>query len=219
MKRYRFPGRNSQSGLALLVALIVLAAMTMAGIALVRSVDTNALVASNLSHRQGAQFAGEAGVEEARTWLLGSATATLGSDDGSRGFFATRGAGIDLTGNSTATTSDNIKWKDYDGDTESGTVAPRCMNKDEAGNQVCYVINRMCDNAGPIDMATCDVITAPPGLSGDESIGVHNPEVHGGVPDAIPEGDPPFFALYRITVRTSGPRNNVSFIQVFLAIS
>lgn len=214
-----YPARRLQSGLALLVALIVLAAMTMAGVALVRSVDTNALVASNLSHRQGAQFAGEAGVEEARSWLLGSTSVALGGDDGSHGYFATRGTGVDLTGNSTTTTSDDIKWKDYDGSTQSGAIAPRCMAKDEAGNQVCYVVNRMCDSAGSIDLTTCDVITAPPGLSGDTSIGIHNPEVHGGVPDAIPEGDPPYFALYRITVRTSGPRNNVSFIQVFLAIS
>jgi type IV pilus assembly protein PilX len=196
MTNYRNPSKNAQSGLVLLVALIVLAAMTMAGIALVRSVDTNALVASNLSHRQGAQFAGEAGVEEARAWLLTKLSTDLGTD-----------------------TSDNVKWKDFDGSTQSGSTTPRCMDRDDVGNQVCYVVNRMCDNAGAIDLATCDVVTSPLGTNPLDSRGLHGPQRTGDVPPPIPSGSPPVFALYRVTVRTSGPRNNVSFIQVFLVLS
>lgn len=219
MTTNRHPSRNSQSGLVLLVALIVLAAMTMAGIALVRSVDTNALVASNLSHRQGAQFAGEAGVEEARAWLLTKLPTDLGADNSTYGYMATRLASLDLTGNSTTTTTDNVKWKDFDGGTQAGTATPLCMERDDSGNQVCYVVNRMCDSAGAVDLATCDVITSPSGPSGDGSLNKHSPDVSGDPAKDIPTGSPPHFALYRVTVRTSGPRNNVSFIQVFLAIS
>jgi type IV pilus assembly protein PilX len=215
----RYPSRNKQTGLVLLVALVVLAAMTMAGVALLRSVDTGALMASNLSHRQGAQFAGEAGVEEARTWLLSGAPADFVTDNSGHGYFATRGTGVDLTGNATTSTSDNIKWKDYDGDVQSGGITPKCMAKDEAGNQVCYVVNRMCDAAGTFDLTTCDVITAPVGVGGDQPNTQHAPQTQGDVPDPIPVGDPPYFGIYRVTVRTSGPRNNVSFIQVFLALS
>jgi Tfp pilus assembly protein PilX len=218
MTNYRTPAKSAQSGLVLLVALIVLTAMTMAGIALVRSVDTNALVASNLSHRQGAQFAGEAGVEEARAWLLTMAASDLGADNSASGYFATRLAGMDLTGNSTTATSDNVKWKDFDGSIQSGSTTPLCMAKDDAGNQVCYVVNRMCDNPGAVDRATCDVITSPPGSSGLTSHDKYRPDITFNITDPIPSGNPPIAALYRVTVRTSGPRNNVSFIQVFLAI-
>lgn len=218
MTDYRNPSKNAQSGLVLLVALIVLAAMTMAGIALVRSVDTNALVASNLSHRQGAQFAGEAGVEEARAWLLTKLPTDLGADSNAYGYIATRLASLDLTGNSTTTTTDNVKWKDFDDSIQAGSIAPRCRDKDDSGNRVCYVVNRMCDNAGAFDLATCDVITSSSGSSGDSSSGKRGSDVTYGLVDKIPTGSPSHFALYRVTVRTSGPRNNVSFIQVFLAI-
>jgi Tfp pilus assembly protein PilX len=56
-----------QRGAILFIALIVLVAMTLAGIALMRSVDTNVLIAGNLAFRQGATAAGDYGVEDART--------------------------------------------------------------------------------------------------------------------------------------------------------
>src|SRR4051794_33864237 len=49
-----------QQGVVLLIALIVLVAMTLAGIGLVRSVDTGNMVAGNLAFKQGATLAGDA---------------------------------------------------------------------------------------------------------------------------------------------------------------
>jgi type IV pilus assembly protein PilX len=60
---------NRQQGVVLLVALIVLVALTLAGVALVRSVDTANLVAGNLSFHQSAIQAGERSTELAVTWL------------------------------------------------------------------------------------------------------------------------------------------------------
>lgn len=51
--------RRAQQGVVLFVALIILVAMTLAGIALMRSVDTNVLIAGNLAFRQGATMAGD----------------------------------------------------------------------------------------------------------------------------------------------------------------
>ena len=48
---HRNPG--GQSGVVLFIALIVLVAMSLAGVALVRSVDTNLLIAGNLAFKQG----------------------------------------------------------------------------------------------------------------------------------------------------------------------
>ena len=50
--------------------------MSLAGIALIRSVDTSNLIAGNLAFRQGATIAGDWGLETARTWLLNQATNT-----------------------------------------------------------------------------------------------------------------------------------------------
>jgi len=56
---------RQQQGLALMVALIALVAMTLAGVALVRSIDTNALIAGNLAFRQSATMSAEQGIEAA----------------------------------------------------------------------------------------------------------------------------------------------------------
>ena len=63
------PLRRAQSGVVLFIALIILVAMTLAGIALMRSVDTNVLIAGNLAFRQATTLAGDWGIEEARSWL------------------------------------------------------------------------------------------------------------------------------------------------------
>jgi Tfp pilus assembly protein PilX len=54
--------RRAQQGVVLFIALIVLVAMSLAGIALMRSVDTNVLIAGNLAFRQGATMAGDWGI-------------------------------------------------------------------------------------------------------------------------------------------------------------
>ena len=61
--------RKRQQGVILFVALIVLVAMSLTGIALMRSVDTNLLVAGNLAFRQGATAASDWGVEAARAFF------------------------------------------------------------------------------------------------------------------------------------------------------
>ena len=59
MNRIARVSRRAQRGVILFVALIVLVAMSLTGIALIRSVDTNVLVAGNLAFRQGATAAAD----------------------------------------------------------------------------------------------------------------------------------------------------------------
>jgi hypothetical protein len=58
---------SRQRGSALFIALISLVTMTLAGIALVRSVDTINLISGNFSFRQAALHASDLGVEAAST--------------------------------------------------------------------------------------------------------------------------------------------------------
>ena len=79
-----------QQGMVLLVALIVLVAITVAGIALIRSVDTTTLVAGNLAFQQAAIHASDTGVERAIAVLKQRSTDdTLNIDDETNGYFAT----------------------------------------------------------------------------------------------------------------------------------
>lgn len=157
--------QRQEQGVALLVAMIALVVMSLAGVALLRSVDTSALIAGNLAFRQGATNAGDAGVETARTWLANN-SAALESDNAAAGYYATRmnaggvdGRGIDLTGSRTASTADDVRWVKADDSVASGQYTPACIAaKDEAGNKICYVIHRLCVQTGALQDANCSSV-------------------------------------------------------------
>ncbi len=70
----------TQKGVVLFIALIVLVALTMAGIALVRSVDTANIIAGNLAFKEGTLQAADLGVEAAVTALPDIVTNNLDTD-------------------------------------------------------------------------------------------------------------------------------------------
>lgn len=213
---------RSQRGLALLVALLVLVAMSLAGIALVRSVDTASMVAGNIAFRQGATLAADAGVEDARKFLLAATGTALESSDPAKAYYATSQDALDLTGNRTPTVdADNVSWPD----TPEGASTPKCLNKDAAGNTVCYIIHRLCDETGPIDTVNCSVrkymISGDGDGIGGNSLGIRQPGVaYSGRDPRVDDGSgtstTTWLVYYRVTVRVAGPRNNVSFVQAFL---
>ncbi len=209
-----------QRGITLIIALIVLVAMSLAGIALVRSVDTGVMVAGNLAFRQGATVAGDAGIEAARTWLMGNNSALLENDVPGSGYYATQqftketpindpNNDVDLTGNLTANdTSNDVDWENKG----IGIASPMCLATDTAGNTTCYIIHRMCNAVGPLDASKCSTRQS---IKTGSSLGALRQMV------TYQEGKWPDFAnqaYYRVTVRIAGPRNNISFIQTFLLI-
>ncbi|MBU1235941.1 MAG: hypothetical protein KJ634_05605 [Gammaproteobacteria bacterium] len=207
------PTFRHQGGLALLVALIVLVAMSLAGVALIRSVDTNTMIASNLAFRQSAREGADARAETALAWLVAQTTTNLESNHASDGYLATISS-IDLTGNATTVDTDNVQWQEYDGSTLAGSVTPVCASKDAADNVVCYIIERMCDSGtSTLDPATCDTTTGA--LAATDESG------YGSSASGLSSLDPTInrAGIYRVTIRASGPRNNASFVQVFLAVS
>lgn len=204
MKTPKHP--KHQSGLALMAAMIALVVMAIAAIALIRTVDTGVLVAGNLAFRQGAVSAGDAGIEAARTWMLANRTA-LNNDTTSEGYYANSQSGVDLTGNTTTSTSDDVAWNG------TGVSTPKCLATDARGNTVCYIIHRMCDTSGgAIDAATCTTKTGSVG--GSSQGGGRQMETY----QQASWSDVTLFAYYRVTVRVAGPRNNISFVQAFLII-
>jgi len=199
--------RRRQRGVALVMALIVLVAMTLAGLAMMRSVDTSSLIAGNLAFKQSAAISADAGVEAAIAWVNGRPDG-LSADVGGEGYWASSQQSLDLTGNDTPEARDDLDWSD------PGKVAQ--LPVDTAGNQVSFIIHRMCDVAGKFDPAKCATAPGPGKTGGAESIGILRPML---TYQPLPKGGDGggTLALYRITVRVVGPRSNVSFVQAIIS--
>lgn len=185
-----------QRGAVLFIALIVLVAMSLAGIALIRGVDTANLIAGNLAFKQNATHGGDWGVEQARAWLQGQPATSLYNDDAAtKRYYAAMQTGLDFTA------TDPTK-PDFDWDNNSFSAGP-----DPAGNpEVRYVIHRMCDLAGNPGSVNC-VRTSTGGTTG----GTQGGATYGGY--ALPTTSQIY---YRITARVTGPRNTVSYVQVMV---
>jgi type IV pilus assembly protein PilX len=197
--RTRLPARR-QRGAILFVALVVLVAMSLAGIALMRSVDTNVLIAGNLAFRQGATAAGDYGVEEARKWIGANSTLlNFDQPNGQTYYWANWQQNLDLVGN-------NPGLPDYDWTSN----AAKDLGADLAGNRVQYVIHRLCDVAGapipPVQCVKSSLSVSSAGAGGSNQV---QPVGGGNVTLAT-------VVLYRVTVRVTGPRNTVSFVQAVL---
>jgi len=189
----RAPIHARQRGAVLFIALIVLVAMSLAGIALIRGVDTANLIAGNLAFKQNATHGGDWGVEQARGWLQLQASAVLYADVPGR-YSAAMQTGLDFTGTDPSA-------PDFDWDANSFDAG-----LDPAGNQVRYVIHRMCELAGNPGSVNC-VRTSLGGTTG----GTQGGATYGGA--ALPTTSQIY---YRITARVTGPRNTVSYVQVMV---
>jgi len=187
--------RARQHGAVLFIALIVLVAMSLAGIALIRGVDTANLIAGNLAFKQNATHGGDWGVEEARTWLQSQSATTLYNDDAAdKHYFASMQSGLDFT-------ATDPSRPDFDWTNNSFNAGA-----DPAGNQVRYVIHRMCDIAGNPGSVNC--VRTSTGGTADSTKGG---STYGGA--ALPSTSQIY---YRITARVTGPRNTVSYVQVMV---
>mgnify|MGYP003351733282 CR=1 FL=1 len=90
---------HRHSGASLVVPLIVLIVMSLGARALVRSIDANSMVASNLAFRASAVLASDAGIEEAIKWLSGRITGLeIYTDQASQGYYASAPDEVDVSG-------------------------------------------------------------------------------------------------------------------------
>jgi hypothetical protein len=133
---------HRQRGAVLLIALIVLVAMSLAGVALVRGVDMTNLIAGNLAFKQGATLGGDWGAEQARAWLAAQPVTSLQNDIPGR-YFASMQSGVDFT--ATDPLQPDFNW----------AANSFNLGSDPAGNpEVRYIVHRMCDVAGPSEAPT-----------------------------------------------------------------
>ncbi|MFC7420285.1 hypothetical protein ACFQNF_10350 [Iodobacter arcticus] len=202
--------KHKQKGLVLLISLIVLVVMTLAAIALVRSMMTSNQVANNLALRQGTTAAADAALEKARFWLVDrslQAPAELNNASDDNGY-SPKNTITGIDGRElpiTITPIDGNKWRAnvswvYANPSKGNAPLSRA-DEDKAvnsnGYKAAYFIQRSCATAGQKtpNRSACDLQKMSPNE---------------------PEGNSEYQMIYKITVRIEGPKNTVSFYQATL---
>lgn len=200
-------GYRKQSGVVLIITLIVLVAMTLAAISLIRSVDTSNIIAGNLAFHSAATDAADIGVTQASAQLskIGLANALdcdqtlpppVGCDLGYRSRVEPH-----LEPPYPLTTWDSY-WNNVSVNAASVANPPN-------GYTIKYIAERICNNFGTTFAGnTCSTAIPYPNkacIAGAKD----NP----GTPC-----DPIVPTYYRVTVRSEGPRNTVSYVQSIIAM-
>jgi type IV pilus assembly protein PilX len=191
-----------QRGVVLFVSLIVMVALSLAAIALIRSVDTTNAIVGNLAFRLASILPANASVEQAAAALFADADIAAvihipdkNNDLPAENYFAHRVAGEDARGVPAV-----LQKK-----TTAATLTKKFDANDSAAaatdTQVTYVIERMCLATGAPTTGNCDLV--PPKGNPGNTLGDAE---SGGA--AVP--------FYRVTVRVDGPKNTASFVQAML---
>jgi len=186
--------KRNQNGVVLWISLMVLVVLLAAAVAIVRNTSLGQGIAGNLGFKKNATFAGDQGTEAARAWLATQNKITLQNDIVAQGYYSSWGTDFD------------------DPTTFSWTNAVESTSNNGSGNQVSYLVHRMCRFTGPTNGAgsgsagipqECVYASkAPHDTTGGSQAAVF--------PAAITN---PF---YRVTSRVVGPRNTVSYVQTML---
>jgi len=188
--------RARQGGTILIIALIVLVAMTLAGIATMRSVDTATITAGNIGLRQASVNAADQGIQAGVAWLTANLGPTLINDNHQSGT-ASKGYFSSVPAND-PDWYDPLNWSDA-GQLNNG-------NPDAGGNVVFFLIHRLCalpnvDTNAPGN--TCAQTVSTSILAGQGSDQTRPTDSHTTSPATH----------YRITAKAVGPRNSISIVQ------
>ena len=198
-----------QHGVVLLISLIVLVALTMAGLALVRSVDTTGIIAGNLAFRQAVVRAADAATEEAASFLTTQGGEALWNNGSANGYTAS------IADNPANAAAWETLWRTTISPSppslpvSAKTCADRAcyLPTDPIGNTVAYTIQRMCVQAGNPQFDATGCIRATRKMA--------------GAGEDLQSGKKQLSQItqyyYRVTTRVVGPRNTTSFVQTIIA--
>jgi len=239
MKAGRFNGRRvttprSQRGVVLLIALIILVAMTLAGIGMMRSVDTGSVIAGNLAFRQATLHASDGGTSAAFNALMSVANSGNGADKpildynngqpcpgGATAAGCPGGININLPGyfstpmlacevTRTCPLATDYTWWTVDANwANAPTVTVRTNPNNPASPTIAtvsYLIHRMCQAPG-----------LGPGAAGQLCQTFTQPETGCSKTQLLPCTSTSIF--YRITSRSVGSRNTITYTQTLALIA
>lgn len=219
-----------QAGASLLFALITLVALALAATALVRAVDTGAVVLGNLGAKKTTSIVADRATQLAIKFLVDKGTeANRVNDDQNNGYYASAKEDFDITGfGGTNPARKLVNWE-VDGScayaTQGGVCDPATRARDALkdtdlnpvdpdsvrGIEARWLITRLCLNSGQTHTDPANNCVVPPkkGFRTDEGAGEKN---YGNIQQKI-EATTPF---YRIVVRVTGPRNAVTYTETII---
>lgn len=190
---------RAQRGVTLIIALIVLVAMTLAGVAMMRSVDTGTIVVGNIAFREATVHSADQGLQAAYSFInANSGTTTLYNDDNilgvaSKGYFSST-----PNNEQSAWMMDSSKW--------ANAAVVNAGNPDAGGNVVYYVIHRLCKDPNVANTATTCAATPDNTAISGEGIDASSANYFTRPPATH----------YRITAKSVGPRNSITFVQTLI---
>lgn len=208
---YKKNYQSSQSGIVLFFALLALAVMSIASVALIRSVDTNSAVSGNLVFRQHSNSSASVALEHITREMANIDISQANQVVSDSAYYPTctsfdeANAPACSSGNLTKTT-----WNDnnsrlvpmHAGEFE----AIDADGRDRFGNTLRYLVERMCTST-TASVENCMMA----GAGGDPGCSYNTVDIEYTNPCKAKSDNP----LYRVTVRIAGPKNNVSFVQAF----
>lgn len=230
---------RKQRGVVLVIALIVLIVMMLAGMGMMRSVDTGSIIAGNIAFKQSTVNGGDRAIDDAYSVLTGilavpTDKVVLNFSNGGpcpagvNTYLCTTnllGSNVvNLPGYSSAvinqcevsntcTTEAQKQWWKFDANWAD--ASPPAIETDANGNQVAsvsYLIHRMCTKA---DVATNDNTNLCQTFDDGGHMGLCN----GCSKKVGALYFPAKSVFYRITARSLGPRNTVTYTQALVLIA
>lgn len=220
---------HKQRGVVLLITLIILVAMTLAGIGMMRSVDTGNVIAGNLAFRQATMQANDAGTSTGFNSMMSVANSGNGADKPILNFnngqpcpggatpALCSGGNINIPGYSstpllaceitrTCPLATDYSWWTVDANWNG---APTVIVRDANNNPIAtvsYLIHRMCQAPG-----------LGPSAAGQLCQTFTQPETGCSKTQLLPCTSTSIF--YRITSRSVGARNTVAYAQTLALIA
>jgi type IV pilus assembly protein PilX len=191
--------RRRQQGVALFVALVAIVLLSLAGTAIVRSVETTTSVASNIAFRQGSIGPVNQAIEAAVDALFNSnAIVVQDVDDAAHGYYGLLQPGEQTNGVPQVLAGDYVTMKAR----YASAGLPVVVADPATLTEVRSVIERICTSVShppwPVTIGSCD--TLPLRLTPASTGNSHQP---------IP--------IFRVTVRVDVPNSNtVAHAQAFL---
>lgn len=187
---------NNERGVVLFIALIALIAMTLSGIALMRSLDTGNVIAGNLAFREASLQATDIGIEAG---FIALPTLVNAKDTNVANQYYATIQNVDSRGIPTGIVWASVPCRD------NSNAVVTCSAQTY---QVKYVIDRMCYGPAPVTdiQGKCyaDITSGSKGGSKGSFSAIFTSA------DAV---------YYRVTVQVTGPKNTVSYVQAIVARS
>jgi len=194
--------RQSQRGVVLFVALIVLVVMALTGLAMIRQSSSGLSIAGNLGIRLGAVSGADLGTEAAMAWLkpmLNGAPNALDADIAAQSYYSDWGTTDNSRLNGDPTLFSTADWNN----------SVLVTSDDGTGNEVRYIVERLCKFSNMAQSDPTQKCVETTLTDGSDKSGTCD-----NYPKSCPP--PPSVVHYRVSTRVKGPRNTVSYIQVML---